>query len=186
MNTELLIDIARCPKAHACLSEKENHPCRRIVFSQDMTNPEEFQTPEPWSGRIKTAPILFLSSNPSISSEEVFPTWNWADADIADFFQNRFGSGRQPWIIEGTRSLRKGEGYGPWTRFWSGVKGRARELLEREPIPGIDYALTELVQCKSQKEAGVPEALDHCFSRYLDRILEASGARVMVGLGALA
>jgi len=50
----------------------------------------------------------------------------------------------------------------------------------------VDYALTELVHCKSGKEQGVPEALDYCVSRYFRKVLTASGARVIVGLGKMA
>jgi len=70
--------------------------------------------------------------------------------------------------------------------FWAGVKARVKELLERDPVPGVDYALTELVHCKSEKEQGVPEALDYCVSRYFRKVLAASSARVIVGLGKMA
>lgn len=181
-----LLEIARCPEIEKCLSEHSTHPCTKIVRSQDIRGPAEFQVPEPWSGRIETAPILFISSNPSISTEEIFPIMDWKDADIVDFFQNRFGGGKQPWILDGTKSLRKDWSHGQWTRFWAGVKGRTKELLEWNPAPGVDYSLTELVHCKSRQELGVSEALDHCISLYLDKVLKISGARVLVGLGSVA
>lgn len=186
MTDPILLEIARCPEIKNCLSGHSKHPCAKIVRSQETQDPSEFQIPEPWSGRIETAPILFISSNPSISTEEIFPTLRWEDEAIADFFQNRFGGGKQPWIIEGTNSLRKDGNHGQWTRFWAGVKGRAKEIMERNPIPGIDYALTELVHCKSRQELGVSEALDNCISLYLDKVLQVSRARILVGLGSLA
>jgi len=186
MERDLLMEIAQCNEIRACLGENLDHPCYRIVHSQHLENITNFQLPEPWSGYIGSAPILFISSNPSISQEEIFPTWEWDNEDIADFFRNRFGGGKQLWIKDGTKSLRKDGGYGQWTRFWAGVKGRARELLEREPVPGVDYALTELVHCKSRQEEGVQEALDKCTNLYLDKVIEISGARILVGLGGLA
>lgn len=45
----------------------------------------EYKVPEPWSGRIEQVPILFLSSNPSISSVEDYPRWSWSDGAIDDF-----------------------------------------------------------------------------------------------------
>ncbi|WP_196524075.1 hypothetical protein [Nostoc commune] len=35
------------------------------------------------------------------------------------------------------------------------VRQRAIELLERDVIPGIDYAITEIVHCKSENEIGL-------------------------------
>lgn len=44
--------------------------------------------------------------------------------------------------------------------------------------------MTEGVRCRSQKEAGVPEARDHCADLYLERTIAQSSARVIVALGA--
>jgi hypothetical protein len=185
MANDLLLEISKCEEIEQSWNNNE-HPCSKITLTQDSGYLSDFQVPEPWTGQIETATILFISSNPSISEEEIFPTMTWEDEDIVDYFQNRFGGGQQTWIVDGTKSLRKDGSYGQWTRFWAGVKGRAAELLERDPLPGIDYTLTELVHCKSRQEEGVIEALDHCVSLYLDRVLEISGARILVGLGALA
>lgn len=68
-------------------------------------------------------------------------------------------------------------------RFWIEVRQRAIELLERDVQPGSDYALTEVVHCKSRKEAGVLEALPECASRYLRRVVALSQARVIVVFG---
>jgi uracil-DNA glycosylase len=73
-------------------------------------------------------------------------------------------------------------------RHASGSKcARARELIPgRDVRPGIDYALTEAVRCKSRGEHGVEEALETCSDRYLRRTLELSGAEVVVVLGRIA
>ena len=65
------------------------------------------QVPEPWSGDLEGAPILFLSSNPSISTAELYPRWKWPDEEIAGFFGRRFSGGR----MGGNRERRK-EGKG--------------------------------------------------------------------------
>ena len=186
MHKNLILKITHCPEINKCLTDEINHPCAEIVHAQEIYDVLDFQVPEPWSGRIKTAPILFISSNPSICDDENFPRGSWSDEDIVDYFQNRFGEGKEPWIVDGTKSLRKDGSYGRATMFWAGVKARARELMEREPVPGLNYALTELVHCKSRQELGVPEALDKCVSLYLNKVLTASGAKVLIGLGALA
>lgn len=186
MSNILLLDIARCKEVSKCLKGNKDHPCQTIVDLQASASINNHQVPEPWSGRIDKAPILFISSNPSISDQEIFPKGDWTDERIIDYFSNRFGSGDQEWIINGTKSLRKDGNYGRATMFWAGVKSRVNELLEREPVPGVDYALTELVHCKSKQEQGVPEALDFCVSRYFQKVLASSAAKVIVGLGNLA
>jgi hypothetical protein len=48
-------------------------------------------------------------------------------------------------------------------RFWVEVRSRAAELIPHRPlVPGIDYALTEAVRCKSHHEIGVAEAVATC------------------------
>jgi hypothetical protein len=133
-----------------CLQDPElKHPCSTIVRSQRSENYQAHQLPEPWSGQLDQAPILFISSNPSLSGK-------------------------------------KDDSYKQATMFWAGVKQRAKELLQREPQPGLDYALTEIVHCKSKSEHGVMEARGHCISRYFARVLSASPARVFVVLGSQA
>ena len=183
----LLLEIARCPIAAMRLAgDAPATPCARIIASQRAEALDTWQVPEPWSGRLATAPILFISSNPSISAMEAYPGWAWTDEWIADYFENRFGGGREQWILDGRRTLLKNGNRAPATAFWSAVYRRAAELLGREPVPGIDYALTEVVHCKSTHEHGVREALATCSQRYLGRILRHAGAHVLVVLGKLA
>jgi hypothetical protein len=144
---------------------------------------KRFHLPEPFSGRIESAPILFLSSNPSYWHKERYPVEDWSDELIVDFFRNRFGNGLENWTEGGSRTLLEDGGYGPSVAFWSAVRNRAAELLERPVRPGIDFALTEVVHCKSERETGVEAALNECMTRYLQRILAASGSSVIVVLG---
>lgn len=64
--------------------------------------------------------------------------------------------------------------------FWSQVRNRARELLERDVDEGVDYALTEVVHCKSRSETDIEEALTRCAKRYLRQVVELSGAKVII------
>lgn len=179
----LLHEITHCPHARKCLEEPSTeNPCRDIVGYQKSLDLDKFQIPEPWSGHIEQAPILFLSSNPSIGSDEVYPTWCWSDNDISNYFNYRFGGGQKDWIING-KSLLKDGTYSHAVKFWAAVRQRAIELLQRDVKPGIDYALTEIVHCKSHSEIGVKEAQDQCVKAYLLRTLELSKAKVIVVLG---
>jgi hypothetical protein len=182
--TTLLNEIAHCPHVNFCIQNPSvDHPCREIVFSQSSSTLNEYQVPEPWSGCIEQAPILFLSSNPSISSVEDYPRWSWSDDAIDDFFNNRFGGGRKVWIKDGIKSLQKDGTYSGGVNFWSAVRQRAAELFQRNVTPGIDYAITEIVHCKSVKEIGVKEAQNQCVQSYLQKVLQMAAARVVVVLG---
>jgi uracil-DNA glycosylase len=163
----LLIEIARCPNVRLA-SKDESHPCRRVVAAQGLPR-SRHQLPEPWGGHIETAPILFVSSNPSFNdSENPFPRWGWADDKIEMYFTTRF---------DGTfRSV----------HYWTVVRAIARDVLDREPLPGHDYAITELVRCKSLNEEGAWAALETCSSLYLERTLKVAGAKVVIALGKMA
>lgn len=106
-----------------------------------------------------------MSSNPSFNPRERFPTESWSDQQIESFFTTRFDHSDQA------------------SHFWRVVDGIAGNLLGRPARPGHDYALTEVVRCKSWREKGVQQALDECVSRYLARTLEVAGAKVIVALG---
>jgi hypothetical protein len=118
--------------------------------------------------------------------QDVYPTECWQDADLLDFFQNRFGGGSREWIHGGNKALAQDGSLLRATAFWSAVRRRAEELLQRPPKPGVDYALTEIVHCKSRREIGVREAFQFCGDLYLEPVIELSAARVIVVLGRLA
>jgi hypothetical protein len=180
----LLTKIARCPNVPLCIEgSPKAHPCSTIVRSQSARSLGDFQVPEPWSGDIESATVLFVSSNPSISDSEAYPRWSEPDDVIAAYFTQRFGGGRKPWIKDGRYGLRRDGAYGRAVSFWSAVRRRAMELLERPVRPGRDYALTEVVHCKSKAERGVQDALAECAGRYLGPVLELAGARVIVTTG---
>lgn len=161
--------------------ENPSHACNRIVRCQKH---DYFYLPEPWSGRIDIAPVLFISSNPSVAHEEYYPTAEWQDTEILDFFRNRFAEpngqalGFRPLLRNGHRDR--------MVSFWANARGRAAEALgkKKEDVkPGIDYALTEVVHCKSKGEEGVSEAARVCSDRYLRKVLSLSVAKVFIVLG---
>lgn len=180
----LLLEITHCPIVVACKQGDTVSGCKKIVDVQRSVPLVDHQVPEPWSGDVEQARILFVASNPSISSAEEYPTWETSAEERIEFFNRRFGGGAKEWVKDGTRSLQKdGTHSVSGTNFWKSVRSRAKELLEREVEPGIDYALTEVVRCKSKEDHGVPEALETCVENYLVRTIEASVASVIVVLG---
>ncbi len=181
----LLMDIARCPIVEAVFRglPAAEHCCSAIIRSQRVDELDMFHVPEPWSGRLDTAPILFLSSNPSINRDEQYPTWAWSDTGIDDFFVNRFGGGEKEWVKNQLRPLHTNGEHPYSVRFWAAIRQRAAELLGPEVRPGVDYVTAEVVHCKSAGEEGVWAALDFCADRYLKRLVAESAARVVVALG---
>lgn len=176
----LLSEIARCPIAkRLCKHPKVGEPCSTIVSTQEASSWDGFQVPEPWSGDLVKARILFLSSNPSINVAETFPKGSWTDAELLDFFENRFAG---HWIRDGKYPRLETGTYGSAVNYWSHIRGRASELLN-DPRPGVDFVLSEIVHCKSEKERGVEAALSHCTERYLERLLSCSGASIIVLVG---
>lgn len=175
----LLVQIARCPNAPTAQADA-SHPCHRVVGVQTERSPDERHVPEPWNGSITSAPLLFISSNPSIDPHEVFPAPPWSDADISEFFDERFSK----FIKDGVVPLRK-EGTGPkgQVRYLVQVRAMARDIFGRAVVPGSDYALTEVVHCKSEKNIGVAKARPVCTAKWLSQILDVSGASVVVVLG---
>ena len=196
----LLLAIVRCPVVGLCLEQPDpSHPCAGIVRSQGVAKLADFQVPEPWSGPIATAPILFVSSNPAIGRsdpptplDEEYPTGSgteWPDERFVDYFEGRFGGGREEWTRRGIFYRRKDGSFttgNQWVKFWASAKKRAGEALGRPAVPGRDYAMTEVVRCKSREEQGVAAAARHCPDLYLDRTLSVAAAGLLVCFGKVA
>lgn len=177
----LLTDIAFCPQMQRCLAvPNQEHPCRAIVTAQRSVGLGAHRLPQPWSGQLRTAPILFISPNPSWRAAVAYPTGDWDSAAVAAFFNHRFEG---EWVKEGTKAQLIDGSYSRSIRFWVEIRQRANELLQRSAVPGRDYALTHIVHCEAVNGTGVAQAQAHCTARYLDRVVEAAGARVIVVLG---
>lgn len=70
-------------------------------------------------------------------------------------------------------------------RYWGSALRWARVLFDRHEVTaGTDFALTEVVHCKSARERGVRSALPICTLMHLQPLLEASNARALVAVGA--
>jgi uracil-DNA glycosylase len=171
----------------------------------------EHHVPVPWVGHLEEAPLLFLSSNPGLGSKRdpgkpagaphpplaalrsavlaehaslgrpfEAPKWEWADEQILDSYESSF----DVWLDGGTRPLQDEQGTpGTEVPYWAGVKAVAADVFGENVVPGRQYALTEVVRCKSSGEFGVPAAASECVPRYLKQTLAVSPAPVIVILG---
>lgn len=182
--------VSRCPNVRLCLETLVQHPCRKIVEYQrkefGIGSYDEFQLPEPWVGEIDIAPILFVSSNPSIG-EDTHARGGSVDEDVWESHHLAFGGARRRYIDEGIRTVGADGTKLKTVRYWSGTRARARELIvHRDVIPGKDYALTEIVHCKSRDEYGVKEAAKTCAATHMEAVMKVAAARVIISVGAFA
>ena len=177
---------------------KKPHPCGEIIRSQfglyDCTYNNfqndcyifkcNFQIPEPWSGHIDKAFLLFLGPNPSFSADEHYPGFGeiccsnskqgeelplFDEKQLIDFYDKRFENNPKK---------------NSWSKYWKKAEDIASWFYGKKVIPGCDYALSEVVHCKSKGQEGVEEALEECTTKYLERLLDISPAKVVVVLGA--
>ena len=147
---KLLLEISNYVEVEKTKANS-NHACNEIVESQNGG----FQLPEPWNGHLDTAEILFISSNPSIDTNENYPTSCWENEKIISFFENRF---------ENTPKNQ-------WSTYWRTILKWASWII---PNIGFDkIAITEIVHCKSRSEFGVtPYCQKTCFNKWLREILK--------------
>lgn len=200
---ELALNIGSCPEVQVAL-KNASHPCHKVVSEQNGIIELEIhrQRPEPWIGSLATAKLLFLSSNPSISDDlgvtrEDFPTYQWTNEQAADFFVNRFNPDVEPVHVTFnheiepdflTRSLdgeyRNGIKNPKKSQpTWKQTHARAIELLGKEAHPHLNYAITEIVHCKSKDARGVEAASTLCIEKWLEKIFQTSPASIVVALG---
>jgi uracil-DNA glycosylase len=184
--TDHLISVARCPIVADCLAGRAvGHPCENLVLSQWPENvsseqraeawPRWHQLPEPWLGHLRTARLLFVASNPGHGgtipadrlaghASEKWTTWERDDAEII------------------SRSITFS--FDNDVPYWRETRKRAVEVFGDGVRPGIDYALTEAVRCKSPGETeAVGSARGVCSRNYLRATILLSGARVVLGMG---
>ena len=204
---ELAQNISNCNNVMNAMNEKA-HPCYKVVNEQTKLidigrfAEKDRQRPEPWIGNLTKAKVLFISSNPSISDEpylirEDFPTFDWSPEKSAEFFLNRFNQNHKPVFATFNHASEKnflvlckdGEYRSGMKKqkqpqsTWNSIHQRATELIGSGANPAENYALTELVHCKSKNAIGVKEALSSCMIKWFSQIISASGANVLVLVG---
>jgi hypothetical protein len=198
----LAIEINSCREVIEALNDK-SHPCHEVVkWQADQWKPPILQIenskmhrPEAWTGDIVNAPILFLSSNPSFNEDENYPSWQlnekeWPMDKVADFSMNRFTSdikrayGASDGLSEKKidRTIGKNGELLDKVTYW----GWARNIVSfihgkdiSEVSAHSDYAMTEIVHCKSKGEDGVKKARLKCKDKFLERILALSNAQLI-------
>ena len=197
--------ICNCPEVSIALTDKK-HPCHKVVNVQNemiSEAPDTRQRPEPWIGNLASAKVLFLSSNPSISDNpdisvrEDFPTYAMSVDQSADYFVNRFNPDIQPphatfktdsksdFLYRCNDGEYRGKGgkKNVPIETWQEIHNRAMEILGTNCHPHLDYALTEVVKCKSKGEVGVKSASQKCVDTWMAKVFDSSTARIVVVVG---
>src|SRR5258708_4288359 len=99
----LLIRVARCPLIREALGDS-GRPCREVVTVQDDAEGDR-QVPEAWAGNLRKSRVVFVSSNPSISTAgqgqppstaEAYPAAAWPNDKIVEFLGRRFDQSVRP------------------------------------------------------------------------------------------
>jgi hypothetical protein len=112
------------------------------------------------------------------------------DERINDFFSNRFSSQNGYVKSENGRrfSIRMEDGSYKRLKgvsFWSDVHNIARIVLNRDVQIGKDYAITEIIHCKTRTENGVNrKCYEQCLTKWFNQILDvAKNVRSIVVVG---
>lgn len=184
--SDLMCQIIQC----GISAQANDAECHSIWDAQGCSSLGDFQVPEPWNGDIANAKLLFLSINPGYVPNEFYPRkgnlwWidengDWAINKVDDFFTNRFSSTHKYVLNESGRRFRikmEDDSYKTLRRsFWGEIHKIATLILNNDDVQiGKDYALTELVHCKTKRESDIEErCYSHCLTLWLGRVLNVA------------
>lgn len=190
---KLFKEILFCPINKLKLNDSGE--CQRIIEVQ-KGNKHKFQFAEPWNGDIENAKILFVSSNPAIDFDEYFPAYdmdnetfteNWNEEEVKNFFYNRFtyfSNKRNDAKLNFNKVVKNENGTPKTVKYWTHLNARTKELLCRETKLNSDFAITEIVHCKSKSEKDIDDkCLETCSKNYLKEIINLSNAKLIVAVG---
>lgn len=170
----------------------------------DMLEISEFHVPEPWNGKIDKAQAVFVGLNPGLDHDELFPrfgnrswgidltangTLQYDVPNVYDFFENRFSKYADRSLSDPNHfyiKLENGDYKKKVHGYWPRIHRIATALLSRPVVPGEDYALTEMILCKSvNTKGGVLNKYTRCdCSKHFNRIMaEAKSCKYIVTLG---
>lgn len=203
--------IACCDEiSRACVDGK--HPCHKIVETQKEFGQIHRQVPEAWAGNLEHARVIFVSSNPSISTPRVPGTGeayplagyfdtrikhpDWPIKRVVDFQVNRLDQSRTSPFVTGNaqflcsddqyRGSDSENGTRASQKYWESAIKQVKDLLGPSFDLSRDICMTEIVHCKSKGEQGVSNASGTCSEKYLAKILQLSGSLLVLVGGAKA
>jgi hypothetical protein len=117
---------------------------------------------------------------------EPYPVAADGEDYIAGYLGRRFDPSVSPGpYVKDSRSLLQNGEYGAPTRFWAEIKRRAEELID-DADPARNYAMTEVVHCKSTRNIGARAASRTCAGLYLHDVFALTAAPIVVVMGQVA
>ena len=168
--------------------------CKKILDVQQGC--KRLQIPEPWSGDIDCAAVLFIGANPALCEDEVFPSreraspyqWVerckrnilWTPNDVEKYFTGRFGAascpgcGRKYFDPTSRKVLESSCNYRPvQNQYWPIYNQYYQAVQSANNMSSNDYdfALTDIVHCKGSKQEGVLEA-SACCRQWTQKVVE--------------
>lgn len=208
---QLAWDIATCSELPLALGDRQR-PCHDVVRHQDPVAGGYRHVPEAWAGDLERARILFVSSNPSISTPETpsvgedYPLGgyedlsvehpDWPKGRLIEFQTRRLDQSRaRPYVNNRAQFLccddeYRGADKASATKksqsYWKNAFDQASDLLGPEFDLSHDLCMTEIVHCKSKSESGAVKAASLCAQKYFHRILDLSSARLVAIVGRIA
>lgn len=169
--------------------------CNRILGLQNGAN--RLQIPEPWSGDIDNASVLFVGANPALCRNEIFPSrdatapyqWaqycgqgsRWTPQGVESYFEGRFGVAACPhckipyFDPSGQRVLWTNCAYhNVQNQYWRIYNKYYNAVLTATGLPEEEYgfALTDVVHCKGGGQVGVLEA-SACCGQWTQKVIAA-------------
>lgn len=194
----LLLKIARNPEPQDIFDKLKkgktvDSSYTEIVKAQIDFGLKQMELPEPWSGHLSKAKLMFIGTNPAVAdlNKEQVPTAKWDDEDICDFFDNRWINFSKPGALNPT---------------WIGMIKFTDLLIENcQKLKGCNkihdggsYSSTDMnkladlvvcvdcVHCRSDNSVGVDDCLGIEVETWLPSILEKFTGNVIVLHGAKA
>lgn len=200
---DVILDIAGT-NVSRILMEGSLHDCYEIVEWQvDLIElykgrkkciiDDEYQLPEPFSGKIDKADYLILSSNPAFSFCENFPVvkkYKSKPDDVIDFFYNRLNNYSNPsyltkaskickWVSELDQGIIKTPIDYPIDEEYIKITDTEKsEFINKDKI-----VLVDSVPFKSNGEYGVPNAIKFCLENYLSQRLDLFEGKYIIICG---
>jgi len=152
---KLMCEITNCPEVMKSW-RGESDICSKLVNAQPKN---DFRVPEPWTGPLLYADILYVAINPSVRiGESQVPKWGVNPSDVYNFFSNGL-------------TMREG-------KWWTKLKKYTHEL------GNYNYVVTNVAHCKSPKVKFVTKKIrNYCCDKYLNRIIKSSNAKLIVSIG---
>lgn len=212
----LLIRIAQCPlrkNADGQLTKGKavnDDPCSTILVYQSQTRKivektdadpsdvagEDDTTKElehverndavqiaavPWLGHLGNCSILVIMSNPSLWHKETCPFTD-DTRDLVAHFNSKFDHTPGSELCRFVPSGGFSKTVMAWERLVDNLSLYTGQKLEL----GADIALTYSVHCHSKYQIGVREALSECVDCWMDEVISASSANLLVVCGNVA